>query len=82
MNGKVHAAMIVLISSAVAMIWGFQYRGDHPLAGVGAFFGVQDPIYSLAGWAAGMGVLAFLIGIALFIAGLVQSSPNVLGGKD
>ena len=49
------------------------------MAAVGALFGAQDPTYSLAGWASGLGVLAFLIGIALLIAGLVQSNRGTLG---
>lgn len=74
MNGKLSTAIIVLVLSAVALVWGFQYRSNHPFAAVGAFFGAEDPVYSMAGWAVGLGILAFLIGIALLIAGLVQSS--------
>jgi hypothetical protein len=82
MNSKLQAATIVMVASAVAMMWGFQYRGDHPMAAVGALFGAQDPTYTLAGWASGLGILAFLVGIALFIAGLVQSSSSSSGGKE
>ena len=56
------------------MIWGVKYRSDHPMAVVGALFGAADPTYAVAGWALGLGVLAFLIGIALLIGGLVQTS--------
>ena len=73
MNGKLKAAIIVLVASAAAIIWGLQYRGDHPMAAMGVLFGAQDPTYSLAGWASGLGILAFLVGIALLIAGLVES---------
>ncbi len=74
MNDLLKSAIAVLVASAAAMIWGFQYRGDHPMAAMGAFFGSVDPTYALAGWAAGLGVLAFLIGIGLLIAGLVRSN--------
>ena len=75
MSEKLKYAIAVLVASAAAMIW-VEYRGDHPMAAVGAFFGSEDPTYSLAGWASGLGVFAFLIGIALLIAGLVQSNRS------
>ena len=74
MNGTVKLALMMLAGSIVAMGWGFQYRGDHPLQAVGAFFGESDPTFAMAGWAAGLGALGFVIGIALLIGGLVQSN--------
>ena len=74
MNTMLKSAIAVLVASVAAMIWGFQYRGEHQFAAVSAFFGQSDPLYALAGWAAGLGVLAFVIGIALLIAGLVRHS--------
>lgn len=72
MNNMLHAAIAILLASGAAMIWGGSYRADHPMAVVGALFGAADPTYAVAGWALGLGVLAFLIGIALLIGGLVQ----------
>lgn len=72
MNNMLQAAIAVLLASGAAMIWGGEYRADHPMALVGAMFGAADPTYAIAGWALGLGVLAFLIGIALLIGGLVQ----------
>ena len=67
-------AIAIIVASIAAMIWGFHYQGEHPIVGAAAFFGYSDPTYTLAGWAAGLGVIGFLIGIALLIAGLIQSS--------
>ncbi len=72
MNNLTKTAIAVLVASLAAMIWGFEYRADHQMAALGAFFGHGDPLYDLAGWASGLGVLAFLVGIALLISGLVQ----------
>jgi hypothetical protein len=75
MNNMLGSAIGVLVASAVAMIWGFQYRSDHQMAALGAMFGATpDPTYALAGWASGLGVLAFLVGIALLVGGLVQAN--------
>lgn len=74
MNEKLKYAIAVLVASVAAMAWGFEYRGDHPFAAVGTFFGAPDPTYAAAGWAAGLGTIAFVIGIALLIAGLLQSN--------
>lgn len=76
MNEMLKYAIVVLAGSIVAMIWGFQYRGDHPMQAVGAFFGYSDPTYSIAGWAARLGVIAFVIGIALLIGGLAQTNKE------
>jgi hypothetical protein len=77
MNDLLKAATAVLVASAVAMIWGFSYRSDHAMEPLrAAFFGQADPTFETAGWAAGLGVLAFLIGIALLVGGLVQRSHN------
>ena len=73
MNNLTKYAIAILASSTLAMLWGFEYRSDHRLDATAAFFGATaSPTYTLAGWAAGLGVLAFIIGIALLIGGLVQ----------
>ncbi len=76
MNSMLQSAIAILVASAAAMIWGIQYRSNHPLSMMGALFGASDPTYTLAGWALGLGVLAFLIGIALLIGGLSQSNRS------
>lgn len=76
MNELAKTGVIVLIASAVATGWGYSYRSDHVMQGVGAFFGYSDPTYSLAGWAMGVGIPAFLIGLALLIAGLARGRPT------
>ena len=65
-------AIGLLASSTLVMVWGFNYRSDHPGAAIAGFFGEADPVYSLAGWGAGLGALAFLVGIGFLIAGLVR----------
>ena len=69
------------MGSIVSMGWGFDYRSAHQMSAVGAFFGATDATYSAAGWAAGLGVLAFIIGIALLIGGLLQSR-SASGGHE
>jgi hypothetical protein len=73
MNGMVAFSVAVLVASVSSIIWGVQYRGDHPGAALAGFWGKADPTYSLAGWAIGLGILAFFIGIAFLIAGLVRA---------
>lgn len=77
MNNMLQASIAILIASGGAMIWGGSYRADHPMGMVGALFGAADPTYAMAGWALGLGVLAFLVGIALLIGGLVQSGRGM-----
>jgi hypothetical protein len=72
MNDLAKTGIAVLIASAVATGWGYSYRSNHVMQGVGAFFGYSDPTYSVAGWAMGLGIPVFLIGLALLIAGLVR----------
>jgi hypothetical protein len=73
MNDLLKWAIGILVASAAAMVWGFSYRSDHAMEPLrSAFFGQSDPTFEVAGWASGLGVLAFLIGIALLIGGLVQ----------
>jgi hypothetical protein len=72
MNDLAKTAVATLIASVVAVGWGLSYRNAHPMQGVGAFFGYTDPTYSLAGWAIGLGIPIFLIGLALLIAGIVR----------
>lgn len=72
------SAIIILVISASSVIWGGWYRSSHAMDGaIGMFFGgtVADT-YTKAGWAMGVGALAFLVGIALLIAGLVQRGRN------
>lgn len=74
MNDLLKYAITILVASGASMIWGFSYRGNHPVGAVGAFFGAEDSTFTLAGWVAGLGVIGFLVGLALLIAGLVQQS--------
>ena len=72
MNGLTASAIVVLLTSVALMGWGFEYRSDRPMGAVGALFGAGDPTYSAAGWSIGIGILAFLVGIALLVGGLVR----------
>ena len=76
MNGLTESAIVVLLTSVALMGWGFEYRSDHLMGAVGALFGAGDPTYSAAGWAIGIGILAFLVGIALLVGGLVRPSDT------
>ena len=74
MNTMLKVALPLLLVSAGSVVWGVQYRTERPLATMNAFFGKVDQTYVFAGWVAGLGALAFLVGIAFLVAGLVQAS--------
>jgi hypothetical protein len=63
------------------MIWGVQYRSEHAMSVLGGLFGVVDQTYTAAGWAIGLGILAFLVGLALLIAALVQPNTPPAAGS-
>ena len=76
MRSSMHTAtklsIPLLIISIGAIGWGVWYRGDHQFLAAGAAFGVENTTYTMAGWAAGLGLLAFLTGLALLVAGIVR----------
>lgn len=72
MNDMLKWAIAVMVPAVVAVFWGFQYRGNHPLAPLSGLFGATDPTYSFAGWCIGLGIVAFLVGLGLLIGGLVR----------
>jgi len=74
MNEVLKSAIIILVVSATATIWGVQYRNSHVMEGAaGMFFGGVSQTYEMAGWAMGLGILGFLVGIGVLVAGLVKS---------
>lgn len=69
----VQTAITTMVVSALCVIWGTWYRSNHAMEGaMGAIFGGASTTFTTAGWAMGLGVLAFLVGLGLLIAGLVQ----------
>ena len=68
----------VLLYSAVAVLWGYWYSQIHAVEAVGvAFFGGSaSPTYVMAQWAMVAGMLAFLLGVGLLVAGLNRSSSG------
>jgi hypothetical protein len=77
MNGILKSAIVILVVSISATIWGFHYRQNHAMEGaVGMLFGGGSQTYELAGWALGLGILGLLIGIGVLIAGLVKSGGS------
>ncbi|MBI3894337.1 MAG: hypothetical protein HY313_00250 [Acidobacteria bacterium] len=74
MNGVLKSAIIILIASGIATVWGYQYRQSHAVEGaMGMFFGGVSQTYVIAGWALGLGILGFLIGIGVLVAGLLKA---------
>lgn len=74
MNGVLKSAIIILGVSGTATVWGFQYRSNHGFEGaMGSIFGGVSQTYAMAGWALGLGILGFLVGIGVLVAGLVKS---------
>lgn len=82
MSDLAKQAIAVLVISAGAIVWGISYRADHPYAQIGAFFGASDSTYTLAGWAMGLGFLAFLIGVGMLVAGLNRPSSGPGAGPS
>lgn len=77
MNSLTKQAIAVLVISAIATGGGCQYRQSHAMEGaMGMIFGGGTSAYTIAGWAMGLGILAFLVGIGLLIAGLVKSGGS------
>ncbi len=74
MNSELKSAIIILVVSIMATVWGVNYRQNHAFEGaVGAFFGTASQTYSLAGWAMGLGIIGILIGVGVLIAGLIKT---------
>lgn len=72
MSNLLKSAIILLVVSVVAFLWGNSYVSAHPFGGVVSFFGGSDSAYSLAQSSVLLGVLGFLVGVALLIAALVR----------
>ncbi|MEK6406788.1 MAG: hypothetical protein AABN34_07485 [Acidobacteriota bacterium] len=76
MNDLVKSAIVVLIVSLIAVAWGYNYTSTHQLSGLANMFGNVDSTYTMANWAIGIGVLGFLLGVALLIGGLVKKKAQ------
>lgn len=76
MNDLTWIASHLLAYSAAAVLWGYWYSQTHAVEAVGVAFsgGSTSPIYVIAQLAMIAGILAFLLGIGLLIAGLNRSS--------
>jgi branched-chain amino acid transport system permease protein len=74
MNGILKSGIIILVVSGAATIWGAHYRSNHGFEGaIGSIIEGVSQTYTIAGWALGLGVLGFLVGIGVLVAGLVNS---------
>jgi hypothetical protein len=73
MNNLLQSAITVLVTSLIAMVWGFLYVKSNATA---VFFTGGSAAYQLAGWSMILGFLGFFVGIGLLIGGLVQTSRN------
>lgn len=73
-NGLLVFAVLVLVGSGLAFLWGYQYISTHQLAGFATAFGYNDPTYSVANGALIVGALGFVLGIGLLIGGLVKKA--------
>lgn len=76
MNTLLRSAIVVLILSVVAFVWGYSYTQQNKSKAWGAMFGHRDPTYEAAGYATIAGVAGFLIGIGLLIGGLVKQKET------
>jgi hypothetical protein len=66
-------AVIVLIISGLAALFGFSYLGAHQMEVIANAY-VPNPVVMLAIWSAILGTIVFLVGIGLLIGGFVQKS--------
>ncbi|MBI4811095.1 MAG: zinc ribbon domain-containing protein [Ignavibacteriales bacterium] len=71
MNSLLISAIIILILSVIAAIWGYTYTENNKWE---AFMGYRynKELYQVAGYATIVGIVGFFIGIGLLIGGLVQ----------
>jgi hypothetical protein len=82
MNNLTKWAIGILALSLLALIWGYNYQDSHKLEGFGAFLGANASTYRFAGFCQIGGAIGLLIGIGLFIGGLVQGGRNSEGTKE
>lgn len=75
-NGVLPSAIILLVVSVPAIIWGVWYRQNNVMEGVVGIFGGPAQTYEAAGWAFGLGLLVFIISVGMLVAGLMKSRGN------
>ncbi len=69
MNKMLKIAIVTLILSTVAMLWGVSYRNSHVTSG----FDGDASLYALTEWVLDLGTASFLAGIGFLIAGIIKS---------
>jgi len=67
------AGIVVLVASGLSAIWGYFYVQNHPFEGMATMLSGQTSTYSIASFAMVGGLLGFLLGVGLLIAGLSRS---------
>jgi len=67
MNTLVKIAIVLLIGSVIAMIWGGNYVSARMLTGNAGSFGYSDSTYTMAKLAVPLGVLGFMAGAVVLI---------------
>ncbi len=72
MNNLTKTSIGLLLLSVGAFFWGNWYMDNHPFIGIGVAFGMSDTTYTIAKTAVYLGVLGFILGAGLLIAGLVR----------
>jgi hypothetical protein len=73
MSGLALIGFFVVVLSVAGVLVGVWYLNQHPYAQVSTFFtGRTDPLYSLAQLGVVGGILLFLVGVVMLVAGLVQ----------
>ena len=75
-NGLLTSAVFVLATSTAAIIWGAYYRQNHVVEGAASLLGGGSQTYAAAGWALGLGILAFLIGVGALVAGFMRTGST------
>jgi len=72
MNTLTKTSIVLLLLSVGAFFWGNWYMDSHPFIGMGVAFGMSDTTYTIAKAAVYLGLLGFILGVGLLIAGLVR----------
>jgi hypothetical protein len=67
MNYLIKIAIVLLIGSIIAMIWGDNYVSSHMLTGIASSVGYSDSTYTMAKLAIPLGVLGFMAGAVVLI---------------
>ncbi|HTQ98763.1 MAG TPA: hypothetical protein VMH83_02190 [Candidatus Acidoferrum sp.] len=76
MNNVLKSAIVILLVSAALVVWGASYRPPQGTNVMDARFDGISLFHALAAWTLVLGVVAYLVGVVLMIAGILRISST------